>query len=246
MGWTPEMRAKSAETRRRNAEAKAATAQGVGESRIFRDPDGPDPYAHLRDCHINDRRIGDFMSESEFATFCTAGGWWLTDEGIAERNVGKSEVRAEVIRGPLDNKKLERRDQQLEGGRQSWEYADALKETADQYAKSGMRPKFLSTARINKEGSTRGYVIAKQDNGDPVRLGADLVLGHMPEEKAQQRNKFYRAKSEQSIALLNAEMKEKQDKYERDAGLRSSSLVRSTPDPGADGLHSVRGNVNDL
>jgi hypothetical protein len=187
MGFTPEARMKAAETRRMNAEARRAekiSAQGFGESKIFCDPNAPDPYEMIRNCHIEGKRIGDHYTDHQIAAL----RWEWTDEGYAARNEGKSATRASVISDPLAKALEQRRDDVKERGMETWQATNPMQEVLDANQRPGFRRRFLSDQTVKNRGM-RGWkpVI---ENGDPVKLGT-MTLAEMPESHAAQRNKHY-------------------------------------------------------
>ncbi len=206
MAWTPEMRDKAAQTRQRNKEARAAekiSAQGYGESRVFRDPDAPDPYEKVRNCHVGGKLVGEVFNESQIALL----SYEQTDEGIAQRNAGKSEHRVSVVSDGFDSAIRQRRDDVKDRDMDSWEARDPLKEVCDRYVEPGMRGKFLSAQKIKENSGTGDYEVVKDANGDPVRVRG-LVLGQMPEQRAEARNRHYRERGNHLLKQMNEQYKQ--------------------------------------
>jgi len=81
-----------------------------------------------------------------------------------------------------------------------WESPNAMVDLINQHIAPGMSGKFLSPGRVEKNG-TRGFEPVKQPNGDPVKL-RNMVLGQMPTEKVEKRNKFYREKSAAAAKVI--------------------------------------------
>jgi hypothetical protein len=159
-----------------------------------------------------------------------------TDQGIEER-LARPHASAQVTRDTLDKKIEERRDfraNELE----PWEAPDPMGELVKQHVPAGFRGKFLSPGKIGRDGM-RGYETVKGENGEPVKLG-NMILGKMPETKAQARNRHYQGLGQQQMAEVHEKFNEEQQKLIRGAGVRSRAR---TPNPGVDdGLQEVRGN----
>jgi hypothetical protein len=208
------------------------SAGGIGESKIFCAPEGEFPENRLLGCHINGVAIRELNLDP---MVLSALDYYATDEGVAEKNA-RPMVRepsgievnpdrqdrrwvAESSQGPghwetrirstdefgkaLDQK----RDDVIERGMPSWMARDPLKETADKYAKPGMKPKFLSKRRIQENGGTGDYVVVKDEKGDPVSVRG-MILGHMPTEMADARNKHYRDRGNNMIDHIKKTYKE--------------------------------------
>ena len=207
---------------------------GVGESRVFADPNPEPPLVDLADCHITGadgvvRRVGDFMTDDQIALL----HYRMTDEGFEEYNRGKEPRQlAREVSGPVDKAIRHRRDDRLTD-MQPWEASDPMRELVEQHIEPGMRPKFLSEAVIKKHGgTTRGFEVVKDEHGDPVRLGT-LILGQMPEEKAEARNHFFRQKDAAAVQQIyeggNSDLLKRE---ERISGRSSGSAVEEdSPEP---------------
>jgi hypothetical protein len=89
-----------------------------------------------------------------------------------------------------------------------WEAPDPMKEIAEKHVGPGMRAKFLNPDRVARDGP-RGFEVVKDENGDPVKLGR-MVLGQMPEERAQARDRFYRKKGADRLQRITEEHEERQ------------------------------------
>lgn len=206
MGFTPEQRAKAAETNRRKAEERRAAApmtQGIGESKRFNAPEGTFPASTILDCHVGGMLVRNLPSQVQTAIL-----YQQTDEGIAEANEGKAEAgtTARVTRDEFTGACQARRDGIRDQGMEPWEAPNPLKDVADRYAQPGMSPKFLSPRRLDKEG-TRGFEVVRDKRGDPVKV-RDMVLGHMPISKVEARNKFYRDKANAAVAEITKQYRE--------------------------------------
>ena len=78
--------------------------------------------------------------------------------------------------------------------------ARPLEEAVERYGTAGMAPKFLSERCIQRFG-LRGYVIVKDEKGDPVKVGT-LVMGEIPKALAERRQRFYVEKSNEALATI--------------------------------------------
>ena len=126
-----------------------------------------------------------------------------TDEAMEERNARPEVREASGIRLGADEvtKGCEKRkDDVIDRGMEPWESPNAMEDLIKRHVKPGMSGKFLSPGRVDKNG-TRGFEPVKLANGEPVKL-RNMVLGQMPVEKVEQRNKFYRDKSAAAAKVI--------------------------------------------
>jgi hypothetical protein len=176
---------------------KRPVAQGVGESKRFIAGGTRDPFEHIRGLHMGGQPVEKVVpiKNAHLITYAH------TDEGIAERSAGKAETAAHVrsVSGDRARVTATDRDAMLaerydfrKNELQPWEAPDPMKELVEAHIAKGMRAKFLSPRRMAKDG-TRGFDIVKTGNGDPVKLG-EMILGQMPEDRAEARNAHYRDK----------------------------------------------------
>lgn len=119
-----------------------------------------------------------------------------TDEGIAEANAGKSEVRARTTMDEMSKACHHRKDDIIDRGMEPWEATDPAASLVAEHVAPGFKGKLLSASKIDKDG-TRGYEILRHANGDPVKL-RNMVLGQMPQERVNARNRHYQDKSAQA------------------------------------------------
>jgi|SRR5215831_2045058 len=198
MPYTHEMRAKKAEETRLRQEAA-----GIPDSKVF----GGDPEAErnrILDCHVGGVLVRELAQEAQDKLL-----YQQTDEGIAEFNQGKSEHRISTVRDEF-GKGLDRRKDQIIAGAAPWEAENPMQSLIDKWIEPGMRARFLSPNRVNREGD-RGYqIVIDPDKGTPVRM-QNMLLGQIPEEKAQARSKHYRDKS-------NAALNQITESYVREGG----------------------------
>jgi hypothetical protein len=76
-------------------------------------------------------------------------------------------------------------------------FAKPLEEAVMKYGSPGMAPKFLSESCIGRLG-LRGYVIVKDERGDPVKVGT-LIMGEIPIRMAEARRQYWANESDQQI-----------------------------------------------
>jgi hypothetical protein len=213
-GFTPEMRDKAAQTRRMNAEERRrnAEAAGIPDSRPFV-VEGSDPIradkdaeaARVLSAHINGVLVSDLPEAVQ-----QAARWDWTDEGIAERNAGRTGTPGVAVGAePADKAVQERRDN-LRERKNSYEARDPMKDVADAHALPGMRPKFLSARNVRDGGGSGDYEVVRDSNGDPVKYKG-MLLGHVAEEVAQARNKHFQERGNQMIRQVK-------DKYQQEGG----------------------------
>jgi len=174
-----------------------------------------------------------------------------TDAGVAEHanrpNVDKTGPRVQVIADEFDKKIQQRMD-----AMEPWQAPDPMQELADAHVEPGFRARFLSDRVVQRSG-TRGWEVVKNEKGDPVRL-ANMVLAKMPEQKAEQRNAYYREQAREQARDAVEHYQEEQERLIRDgkaagmAVLKSHEMVQDyqTHRVGQIGLRSVRGNAKEI
>ncbi len=191
---------------------KKIMSRGVGESKIHRDPNAPDPYLHLRGLHVGGVKI-ETLPEEMVARL----SYDHTDEGIEERNRGKVEGalhvrsragdRAPVTATEFERQVEERRDFRATGV-ETWEAPDPMKQLAAEHVPPGFAHRFLSEKQCDKRGM-RGWEAVKDKAGQLVKVGR-MFLGIMPEAKADARNRFFRAKGAARLAAIERQHEERQ------------------------------------
>jgi hypothetical protein len=206
-----ERAAKAAETRRRGEPAPKARSTGVGDSRVFVDPDGPRDAR--TDLTVNGEPIPEHLTHLI--------PYEATDQGRVEVNAGKTEARAQVLRDPVDNKIAAFGDESLE----PWQSPNPMKELADAHVGPGMRARFLSQRKCERDGMRGWKPVINPATGEPVKLG-HMILGEMPEAKAIARNKHYEEQGAEDLREIYDEFNEKQTKLMRDAGIRDMGPLR--------------------
>jgi hypothetical protein len=99
--------------------------------------------------------------------------------------------------------------------------SNALRDTVVRWGNEpGMSYKFLSQRCMDVLG-LRGYVIVKDDCGDPVKAGT-LYLGKIPMAVAEGRRRKYSEESEQRVKDAEEEYLVEQDRLVRGAGARAA------------------------
>jgi hypothetical protein len=192
--------------------SKKIMVQGHGPSKVNRDPKAPSCYEALKGCHVAGVRIEE-LPENLVAKLA----YQHTDEGIhewkaaMERGDGldRPPKRAAVTATEFGRSIEERRDFRQDAGRREiFEAPDPMKELVEEHIEPGMRAKFLSPGRVERDG-TRGFEVVKDSKGDPVKMGR-MVLGQMPEAKARARATFYQKKGSERLSAIEQEHKERQ------------------------------------
>jgi antitoxin (DNA-binding transcriptional repressor) of toxin-antitoxin stability system len=156
-----------------------------------------------------------------------------TDQGRAEDNEGKEEVRARVMTSEWDNMIAKRGDPDIP----IWASPDPMKEAVEKHGRPGMAHKFLSPRHIDKRG-LRHYEIVRDGNGNPIKVG-NMLLGEMPVEMREARNRHYQQQANDELAEAEANYRTDSERALRDEGisrdeasiLRSGDSVRSHDDP---------------
>ena len=159
----------------------------------------------LSGCHV-----GGVLVEALPAHRLVGLFWKQTDEGMAAANAGKTPIKVRVVAGELEHAIERKRDFMLQES-EPWLAPDPMRALADEHVVRGMHPRFLSQARLNKEGNyTRGYEVVRGENGDPIKLGT-LVLSQMPQDMADKKNAHYEGKGNQAMKEILDSAKEKSD-----------------------------------
>ncbi len=225
--FTPEQRAKAADTRRANAAAKreaAARAQGVGESKQFggdyRPPDVIEREERILNCHLDGRLIRGMNLPAEVLA---ALSYRHTDEGVEEMNKGRSNHRIEVGRGPEDKAVDQYRDDRKERRMPKGQARNPMRALLDRHVQPGERPKFLSSSRTGTD-DLDGYTPVLNEQGKPVKYKT-MTLGVIPEAEAQARESADRAKDRNRIKQTEQQTEERRIRMQR-----GDQLPPITPD----------------
>jgi hypothetical protein len=186
-------------------------AAGIPDSKPFAASEAMETGAsRILQCHINGQLVADMNLAPQVII---AIDYWSTDEGIAEKNARPNVREPSGITLGRDefSKALEqRRDDVTDRDMDLYRARDPLKEVADRHSSPGMRPKFLSAAKLKESGGTGDYEVVKDSNGDPVQVRG-LVLGQMPEARAKARSRHYQERG-------NKLLKEVGESYKREGG----------------------------
>lgn len=171
-----------------NKLAKQAAA-GIPDSPIFTQPREEQENPILK-CHVGGMPVSQLPPEVHNLLV-----YEQTDEGVAERNA-RENVRppSGITLGAdvLTKRCEERRDSIVDRGMEPWEAPNAMQEVADAHVRPGFKGKFLSPAKLEKQGK-RGYEIVV-DAGEPVKL-RNMILGEMPIDRVKKRNRHYQEKA---------------------------------------------------
>ena len=89
-------------------------------------------------------------------------------------------------------------------------FAKPMEEAVARYGTPGMAAKFLSERCIGVLG-LRGYVIVKDERGDPVKVGT-LMMGEIPVRMAEARRRHYADESDQIVSDMGAAFEETADR----------------------------------
>jgi len=203
----------SQSNRQAKAEERRAAqeAAGIPDSKPFIAEETAQGMSRVEACHINGVLVADLNLDPQVIA---ALDYWMTDEGVAEKN-SRPDVREpsgiELGADPFAKALQQRRDDVKDRDFEPYEARDPLKEVADRYTAKGMRPKFLSAAKIKEYGGTGDHEVVKYPEGhvragEPVMVKG-MVLGQMPEGRAKARNRHYQAKGGQLLQQIEESSK---------------------------------------
>jgi|ERR1035438_5807219 hypothetical protein len=190
---------------------KIMVSGGIGPSKNFGAPEetrlkgGVD---RILACHIEGVPIKDLNLNPEVLS---ALDYYATDEGILEKNAGRAEPSGISFgKDPFDKALMERRDDVKLRDKPLFDSRDPLKELADRHAVPGMRPKFLSAAKLKERGGVGDYELVKDKDGAEVKVRG-MVLAHIPEEVADARTEHYRERG-------NTVLRQMTEKFQAETG----------------------------
>ena len=103
-------------------------------------------------------------------------------------------------------------------------FAKPMEEAVLKYGTPGMAPKFLSDRCIGVLGM-RGYVIVKDERGDPVKVGT-LIMGEIPLRMAEARQRHYADESNELVREVADEFEQTAARAIRDGGGSGISVLR--------------------
>lgn len=195
---------------------------GIGESKPFIAPDqfDPNPQRHVGGAPVGGGYLDHLMASA------------LSDEEQAERDK-KPKARVQVLADHSDpiGKALQERRDFLKNSPEPWLAPNQMESVMRENLPEGHRGRFLSPQRIQERG-LRGWQPVIKD-GAPVKLG-NMVLGSMPEDLAERRNKFFREKDADRLKQHKENTEEQMAKAAHAAKLRMA--------PGEIGLKRSVGN----
>ena len=102
-------------------------------------------------------------------------------------------------------------------------FAKPMEEAVMRYGTPGMAPKFLSERCMGVLGM-RGYVIVKDEKGDPVKVGT-LIMGEIPIRMAEARRRHYADLSDETIRESAESFEDAAARAIRDGGKSGISVL---------------------
>jgi hypothetical protein len=102
-------------------------------------------------------------------------------------------------------------------------FAKPMEEAVMRYGTPGMAPKFLSERCIGVLGF-RGYVVVKDEKGDPVKVGT-LIMGEIPIRMAEARQRHFAAISDQEVREAAEQFEDSAARAIRDGGASGFSVL---------------------
>ena len=103
-------------------------------------------------------------------------------------------------------------------------YAKPMEDAVLRYGTPGMAPKFLSERCIGVLGM-RGYVVVKDERGDPVKVGT-LIMGEIPLRMADARQRHYAQESETQVREAAEQYEDTAARAVREGGHSGISVLR--------------------
>lgn len=146
-------------------------------------------------------------------------------KGLASaiRRFGKESVAAAFFERIM---KIPQRTVEVEADRSdAMIFAKPMEEAVMKYGNPGMSPKFLSERCIGVLG-LRGYVIVKDEKGDPVKVGT-LLMGEIPQRMADARKRHYAEESNALVADAQEAFEESAERAVRDSGKTGVSVLHA-------------------
>lgn len=102
-------------------------------------------------------------------------------------------------------------------------FAKPMEEAVMKYGRPGMAPKFLSERCIGVLG-LRGYVVVKDERGDPVKVGT-LIMGEIPLRMAQARQRHWAEESNNQVREAEEAFEDTAARAIRDGGKAGVSVL---------------------
>ena len=103
-------------------------------------------------------------------------------------------------------------------------FSRPMEEAVMRYGTPGMAPKFLSERCIGILG-LRGYVIVKDENGEPVKVGT-LIMGEIPLRMAETRRRHFAEESEREVRESGEAFEDVAARTIREGGKEGVSILR--------------------
>jgi hypothetical protein len=212
--------------RKSDASADIKSAGGIGESRVFRDPQAATP--EIYSCHIDGRSIADLI---EAGDLLAPPPYALTDEGIQERvdriiAAGNASTGRISLTRDSEDKKVDAFEGTLKDNVRFSGAIDPFAEVMKKYVPAGYTGVMLNDAAV-KHLTTQGCDIFLDKDGNRVQVG-DAYLGIKPIEQAQAETKFYRnLQRQQESASTDESFREQQRKAYHDEGVPLPPFLRS-------------------
>lgn len=180
----------------------------------------------------------------------------LTDEGLEKKNAARVDSKGQphsgvkvTLNGGFDKQVLQRAE-----ATEPWETADPLLDATNKHREPGFRYHGLGPAVCEKRGMRGWETVIDRATGDPVKVGR-LVLGRMPIERAEKRNKRFRDEGNENAAAAAGRFKEDHERAAHDSNsqgvrvLRAGEVMTDSADPTRQisiGVHSQRGERADV
>jgi len=104
-------------------------------------------------------------------------------------------------------------------------FARPMEEAVMRYGTPGMAPKFLSERCLGVLGM-RGYVVVKDEKGDPVKVGT-LIMGEIPIRMAEARRRHYAELSNEAVRDAGESFEDAAERAIFEAGKGGVSVLRA-------------------
>lgn len=199
-----------------SARTPGAESEAIPESRRFNDAETGNEPSEIESLHFDGVPFEDLDLETQKLMRALPNAKFASDEHVDRLRFHSPEptrperARVENQSGDVGAQIAQRRDFRADDDNDIDAAPDPLRTLSERYVQPGFRPRFLSEARLNKEGSidSRGYEVVKDGNGNPVKFGS-MVLGQMPEERAQAINDRAVRRSDKAAGEIYARGKER-------------------------------------
>ena len=220
------------------AEVKAPTSTGFGDSRVFAEPQEPQrDWSRLT---VNGKPIPEHLWNGVMP-------YSLTDQAIEEREQEREFEPSGIELGKTPElKHIEAFGDGIKAGMQPWETPDPMRELVDKYGSKGDRHRFLSPAKVEREGLRGWEPVMVTENGvkTQVKLG-NMFLGRMPKERAAARDRHMRDRAHNQMVQANDVVKEQQEQIMSKARIDRMNRRRGVDDRD-EGLVTHRGDALEM